>query len=228
MLRAGVGHPERCVFLKKKGTASTNGFWGCEYDGEFKTCSTPVNWPKPTIPKSSPHARKATQTQHPATRNTPTADTAPGPPRGEAHGDPSETEEFSEDDKPCDLEFWFRDEDDCVFRSKRTDPSAENVERPRLHAGEISTLYGMVSDVVDESKYYMAVNSLTSALTVTWKQSERGLHCGKFVASKRIIDAARGEKFHASCSSSLSVHSYSECVVRAERWCVCVALCLDL
>ena len=218
--RSRAGDPGRCIFLKKKGAVSTATFWECEFDGEFKTCLTPINRRKSTVPRKSPLARKEPRSQHPVTRNPPSTDEAPGSSSDDTQDELSETEAFSENERPDDLEFWFRDEDECVFRSRRADPATENVERPRMQSSEIFTLYGMASDVVDDTKYYMTVNSLTSVLTVTWKQSERGLHWGKFVTSKRIIDAARGKKFHASCSSSLSIHSYDECIARAKRWCV--------
>ena len=220
MLRSGTGHPERCVFLKKKTDVSRSDFWECEYDDEFKTCLTPVNLPKPTIQRNSPRERSTAQTTRRPTQHASTVDTALEIPPDETLRALSETEEYTDDDRPGDLDFWFRDVGDCVFRSKRMGPSAENVERARFHPGEIATLYGMVSDVADESKYYLTVNSITSVLTVTWKQSERGLHWGEFLESRHIIDDARGKKCHASSSSSLSVHSYNECVIRAKRWCV--------
>ena len=181
------------MYLPKERGVSRGDFGAFEYDGEFGTCLTPINISKPAIPRKSPCAQSAPPNSRRDAPNTPSADIPLELPRNETLGVKSESEEYPEDDRPGDLDFWLRGEGDCVLRSKRPVPTTENVERARLRPGEIATLHGMVSDVVDEPKYYLTVNSITSVLTVTWTQSERGLYWGKLLKSKNIIGAARGD-----------------------------------
>ena len=83
---------------------------------------------------------------------------------------------------------------------------------------EVSVLEGLLSSVVDETKYYFQVNTLTSIVTVRWKHSERGVLWERFLNAKQTIDSMGLKKLHSSSSSSLSLHMYEECVTRARRW----------
>ena len=138
-----------------------------------------------------------------------------------ARGEKSEDSEAGlspDEERPEDLSFRFTVDKDWAFRSRTSNPLVENVDRARLLPREISALEGMVADVVDDSKYYVTVNSLTSVLTVRWKHDERGLHWGRFTRAKTTIGGMWFKQFRSSSSSSLSLHSYAECVIRAKRW----------
>ena len=210
IMTLGLGHPGRCVFLKKSGARAHATAWHCEYDSEFKTCMTPVNTAKVydnTRAKPGP-TRKTSATNAPID-----LESASGTDENE------ETFLLSDDEKADDLNFWFGEDEGWISRSSRQNPDAENVARVRMPPLEINTLEGLLAPIVDESKYYFAVNSLTSIVTVRWKHSERGLHWDRFTRSKQKVDALGLKKFHSSSSSSLSLHSYAECVARAQRWC---------
>ena len=129
-----------------------------------------------------------------------------------------ETSESSDEGRAGDLSFWIAD-DDWVFRSSRPCNPAPEEPRSRMSPQEIAVFHGVLEGVVDETKYYVSVNSLTSVLTVRWKHSERGANWDRFVRSKALVDASGGKKFHSSSSSSLSIHSKAVCASRAKRWC---------
>ena len=217
------GHPERCIFLKKSGASLRGGSWFCEYDGEFKTCLTPVNLTNPYERNSSTPAGP-TAGRCRGGRSSPLGSHRPSvvvlgdlSPKSENSED-FDSEVSAEEERPDNLNFWFRVDEDWAFRSRMRNPLLEHVERDRLPPQGISVLEGMVADVVDEAKYYVAANSLTSILTVRWKHAERAQHWGKFTKAKTTIDGLGCKKFHSSSSSSLSLHTYAECVIRAKRW----------
>ena len=43
----------------------------------------------------------------------------------------------------------------------------------RRHAQEMDVSHGVLSGVVEESKYYITLNSMTGILTARWKRSDR-------------------------------------------------------
>ena len=102
-----------------------------------------------------------------------------------------ETGDLSDDGRAGDLAFWIAD-DDWVFRSDRPRGSGTAHVVTRMPAREISVLRGILAGVVDESKYYITANSLTSILTVRWKHSDRGPNWDRFARSKPHIDAPCG------------------------------------
>ena len=198
--------------MKKSGAKIHESSWHCEYDGEFKTCLTPPNAPKH-------YERTPANGDRPSRAKTP----ADG-----LHIDASAASDTDgNDDLPCisddgkagDLDFWFPKDDGWTFRSNRQNPTAQNVERERMPVQEINVLEGLLAPIVDESKYYLTANSLTSIVTMRWKHSERGLNWGKFTHAKQTVDGLGFKKLHSSSSSSLSVHAYAECVTRAKRRC---------
>ena len=125
----------------------------------------------------------------------------------------------SANEKADGIAFWFAEDDEWDFRSRRQNPDAENVERVRMHPQEISVLDGLLAPIADESKYYFTANSLTSIVTIRWKRSERGLRWDRFIRTKKTVGAFVFKKSHPSSSSSLSIHAYSECITRAKRRC---------
>ena len=103
-------------------------------------------------------------------------------------------------------------DDEWAFRSRIDNPLVGNAERVNPTPREISVLARAVADVAGDSKYHVAVNSLTSVLTVRWKHAERGSRLGRFIRSENTIGSTGFGKFRAGSSSSLSLHSYAECV----------------
>ena len=212
LIELNMGHPDRCVFMKKSGAQMRKNCWYCEYDSEFKTCETPINRTK--VYERTP--AKAGQSNPVLTSTSVTRRSDDG--LSETDGD-LEPDFDSGDEKPDDLSFWFGNEEEWAFRSTGRNPFAENVTRERMPPQEISVLEGMLSGIVDDSKYYFTVNSLTSIVTVRWKHSERGMLWERFVRTKQCVDDFGVKKFHSSSSSSLSTHAYPECITRAQRWC---------
>lgn len=212
MAELKIGPPIRCIFMQKKGALMNANSWFCEYGPEFKTLLTPVKELK--TPKQAP--KKAGH------RPPEGACSNPSPIDVESVCESDASEELgacSDDEKADDLSFWFDIDDEWDARAQPHNPVAQNVDRSRLPIQEINVLQGLLAPLVDETKYYFAVNSLTSIVTVRWKHSERGLNWEKFTRSKKTIDSLGMKKFHSSSSSSLSIHSYDECVTRAKRWC---------
>ena len=210
LIELNLDHPSRCVFMRKSGAEFHLGTWYCSYDGQFKTCLTPPNETKNT--SSSARPTHANVDGNDGYGNTSLCG---------GDGDLSSVECDSDDEiKPDDLSFWFPDDDDWAFRSSANNADARAVDRERLPPCEASALEGLISDVVDESKYYVSVNTLNSIVTARWKHSERAANWAKFCTSKQTIDILGRKKLHSSSSSSLSLHSYTECVLRAKRWAV--------
>ena len=198
--------------MKKTGARMKANCWYCQYDGEFETCLTPVN--KTIVydkAPSKPGQRIPTSTQ---THVTHLDDDALS-----GTTENLQVDLGTDDEKPDDLSFWFDDIEDWALKSNDQNPDAKNFERVRMPPQEISVLEGLLSGIVDESKYYFTVNSLTSIVTVRWKHSERGSLWERFVKTKQTVDGIGFKKFHSSASSSLSIRAYAECIIRDKRWC---------
>ena len=220
LLELDIDHPQRCIFLKKKGTHRGKAYWFTEYSAEFQSCLTPV---KITRANHAQTAKKTVVSNQNGNDRKPSA-----LPEGYESDSPDVSERnetlgeddvgYSDDDRADDLAFWLAEED-WVFRSDKPNDTVRTGARARLPPQEIDFLHGILTGVVDESKYYIVVNSLTSILTVRWRYPERDSHWGRFNQSKELIDAQGGKKFNSSSSSSLSLHSHSACVMRAKRWC---------
>ena len=207
-----IGHPGRRVFVKKSGAVLREECWFCEYDGEFKTCLTPVNLPnargRNTSTPAGPRVGSGRGcSSAPDYHRPPVLDLGDLSAQCENSEDP-DTGLSPDEEMPDNLSFWFTVGEYWAFRSRAGDPLFENVERVRLPPHEISALEGMVADVVDDSKYYITVNSLTSVMTVRWKHAERGLHWARFTRAKKTIDSMGFKKFHSSSISSLSLSAY--------------------
>ena len=106
LINLNVGRPSKCACAKKSGARFHGDCWYCEYDGELKTCLTPLN------------ERKAPNT---STRCAP-AKAAGAVIHIDILPDQSDDERpsagwSSDGEKPGDLAFWFPDDDDWAFRS---------------------------------------------------------------------------------------------------------------
>ena len=207
LIDLNVGRPSQCVFMKKSGAKLHRDCWYCEYDGEFKTCLTPLN------------ERERTNENRPRAPTRPAGSVIDSDiPPVESDGERSVGECYSGDGKPDDLGIWFADDDEWAFRPNAKNLEAKNVERGRLPPQEVSELDGLIPDVADESKYYITANSLTSIVTTRWKHPERATHWGRFTMTKQTVGNLGMGGLHSGSSSSLSLHSYAECAQRARRW----------
>ena len=105
---------------------------------------------------------------------------------------PEESDDYSDEERAGDLDAWLAGGDDWIFNSRQAPDLVAREERERLPVQEIAVLQGILTGVVDETKYYIVVNSLTGILTVRWRHPERGLHRERFLKSNAIADNAGG------------------------------------
>ena len=198
LLDGGHGCPNRCIFLDKRGVlAVRDSFRRVLYGNQFKTCLTPVMQPNRTPSPKQKAIPKGTPAQPNKLRESPDAgfeselsyefddDVAT------ELGGPSE---YSDGERADDLGFWMDREEHCIFNPRNAQGSIQQDAMERAPAREIEELRGILSGIVDESKYYVVVNSLTCILTVRWENSGRALQWGRFTKSKTLVDAPDGEK----------------------------------
>ena len=133
-----------------------------------------------------------------------------------------EKAQYSEDEPADDLNFWLSPQND--HRGKdgdvtTNDEALTHTIRHPLMQDQRLKISSLISPVVDVRRYSLSVNTITSVVTVVWKLSDRADRWEGFCEAKWKV-LSRGHKaLRACCNSSLSIHTYEECVARAQRWC---------
>ena len=183
--------------MEKSGAKLIGDCWYCEYEGEFKTCATPME------------ERKPAGGGRPRAYSKPVVSADPIDiylEAGENELPPDECD--SGDEKPGALGFRFAGDDGWASLSRSQNPAAGNVDRERLPPQEISVVEGSISDLMGETEYYITANSLKSVATIRRKHSERSSHWGGFLRSKQSVDGWGVKKLNSCSRSSLSLSAF--------------------
>ena len=96
--------------------------------------------------------------------------------------------EYSEDEPPDDLNFWLAPENE---RGMYSDPKVATADAPRqssrapLLQGQRLEITNLIAPEVNDHRYALTVNTITSIVTVVWKLSERSDLWGEYCEPKR-------------------------------------------
>ena len=231
-VRNEFSYPRRYIMAPKVGVITNGGGWYCYYGEDIRS-----NEIEPTAKSGQKFGKKVSKTanQYPPEHAELFFD-------GEAEDEFTNSDfdglsdcssaistasqvekaQYSEDEPPDDLNFWLSTQNEQpsdVSEATASGGISSRQKKDPLLVDQRAEINSLIAPVVDTRRYALSINPITSIVTVVWKLSERSDHWDAFCDAKNKVLSLGRNALHASCNSSLSVRTYEECLLRAQRWC---------